>query len=249
MLSTLPKPRRRGRVLAGLIGVAAATGILVVPAGAVPQDVSAAVTGSLTTFSATFDLADSSGVFAGSYDPDTGALTGGFVFQVSTISVTTPIPATVSLILLQPTEGTGQVDLVTNAVTYSGTLELDLLDVNAPSIGDGTVNPCMYTMPLNMTGTIDPVTGVLSMSQSTSPWTAVQLDGRCIWTAIGADISGVLDANVIGAPAFPNVLDVSFDVGDTTATPPTTTSTIASTTTTPTAPPAVASGGSPNFTG
>ena len=249
MLSTHPNTRLRRRLAAGLLGIGAATALLVIPAEAAPQDVSAVISGSLTTSASTFDLAG--GVFSGSYDPDTGELTGGFAFEPTTVTVTTPIPATVSVLLAQPTPGSGQVDLVANTVTYTGELQLLLLNIDAPSIGSGSVEPCRYSLPLNLTGTIDPVSGVITMGQDSEPFGAILDDPRCVWAPIGSSISGVTDETVV-AGGFANVMDVTFDVGDTTGTPPTTTTTLApptTTTTAPAAPPAVAAGGSPNFTG
>ena len=81
MRSHLPTRRLGKRLVVAAVAVGATIGMTVLPAGAVPEPVSAAVTGNITTNAGELPLTGA--VFQGTWDGDTGALEGGFAFEAT----------------------------------------------------------------------------------------------------------------------------------------------------------------------
>ena len=232
--------RRALTAVALLLGV---SGIAVPPAGAAPEPVSAPVTGSLTTNASVFDLEGA--IFQGTFDPATGDLVGKFVFPGVTVSVTQPVEATIGLQVQQPADGTGSVDLVTNEATFTADLVLALLTLDALGSGPLNVAPCRYSMPVEMTGTYDPVTGILSLTDPAFSTSVINDPNRCFWDGLGASVATSIDPEILSDG---NALAASFDVGETSAEPPPPPPPPAEPA--PEEPPAAApTGAAPNFTG
>lgn len=217
MLTSHPTKRLRRRVAASLLVLGTATGAMVLPAGAVPQPVSSNLEGSLTTLvsTVTFPLTAPRAIFEGTWDPDTGAMEGTFLFPATSVDVADPA-ATVGVQVQQPVAGSGTVDLVTNEVTFSADLVLALLTLDVQGIG-GNVAPCNYAMPITLTGTYDPVTGFVELSDDQFSLTAILEPNRCIWDGTGTSLATIIDAEIVSDA---NALDLTFDLGATDAEPP-----------------------------
>jgi hypothetical protein len=212
--------RRLGKRLAvAAIAVGATIGVTVLPAGALPEPVSAAVTGNFTTNAGPLPLTGT--VFQGTWDGDTGALEGGFVFPATSFDTAEPLPpATVNLQLSQPDPGSGTVDLVTNEATYSGTLRLAIISIATPDVpSPEAVTNCTYLLPITMTGTFDPVTGILSITDADITTSVNPADAapRCYWDGLGAPIDAIIDPVVVGAGSS---FTANFNVQDASAEPP-----------------------------
>jgi hypothetical protein len=188
---------------------------MVLPAGAVPEPVSAAVDGSFTTPAGTFPLTDA--VFQGTWDADTGALEGQFLFPATTIDVTSPTTATIGLQLQQPSVSTGTIDLATNVATFNTTLVLALLTVDAAGSGPISIAPCNYSSAVQLTGTFDPATGDVSFEDADISLAAVNDPNRCFYEITGASIASIIDPEVVGQGS---AFDATFNVQDASAPPP-----------------------------
>lgn len=214
----LTNPRRiHRRVAASLLVFGIASAAALPQAGAVEEPVSTPVAGTFTTAASTFDLADT--IFQGTWDDETGALAGKFLFPAVDVTVTQPIPATISLQVQQPAVGTGTVDLVTNEATFSADLVLALLTLETPDVpgGPGNVAPCNYAMPIDLTGTFDPATGFLHVAQTGFPLSPIADPDRCVWDSIGVSVAAAIDAEIVGTS---NAFDATFDLGVKDAEPP-----------------------------
>lgn len=203
------------RALVAVALVLAVSGVVVPPASAAPEPVSAPLTGTLTTSASEFPLEGA--IFQGTFDGVTGDLVGSFVFPGEEVSVTEPVAATIGLQVQQPNPGTGTVDLVTNEVTFTADLVLALLTLDALGTGPLNVAPCRYAMPVTLTGTYDPATGIVSLTDAAFSSSVINDPNRCFWDGLGASVAGSIDPEIVSDA---NVLSVSFDVGETSATPP-----------------------------
>lgn len=174
------------------------------------------VTGSFSTAVSTFDLTDT--IFQGTWDADTGALTGKFVFPTVTVSVTNPSAATISLVVEQPTEGTGSVDPVTNAATFDADLQLTLLTIDI-GLGPFEITDCSYGMSISLAGDYDPETGLVDLASSGFGLSAVDAANpdRCYYIGLGQTIASIIDGAIVGTG---NSFNTTFDLGIADAAPP-----------------------------
>lgn len=226
--------------IAAAIAVTAITaGVL--PAGAAPQPVSTPVTGSMGTGAAPIPLTGT--VFQGTFDPETGAFEGKFVFPGVDINVTAPVAATIGLQVQQPDPGTGTIDLITNEATYSADLVLALLTLDASGLGTWPLQRCNYLMHVDLIGTYDPDAGTVDLSDDAFSITAAPETNRCVWDALGSSLAGAIDPEVVGSD---NSLATVMDLGVSSAAPPAP----PAPPTPPAAPPAAApTVAAPDFTG
>ena len=207
--------RRHGRNRSLKWGPAVLIGMLVAgmvgPASAAPVEISSPVTGTLTV--AGNDSALTGVVFDGTYDDVTGDLVGKLVFPASQIDVTTPVVATIATHISQPADGTGGIDLATNAATFTADLVLSLDSLTIPPAPATILTPCTYTMSLTLAGTFDPATQMLSLAQDPFSIAANPADGagRC------AGLGALIDAQIVGAN---NAIDAVVDLSITDAAPP-----------------------------
>lgn len=206
------KGRRALVAVALVLGV---SGVVVPPAGAAPEPVSAALTGALTTSASVFPL--DGAIFQGTYDSETGELVGGFSFPDVEVTVTEPVEATIGLQVQQIELGTGTIDLLTNEATFTADLILALLTLDALGSGPLNLAPCRYAMPVVMTGTFDPATNVVTLEDPAFATTVIEDPNRCFWDGLGASVATSIDPEILSNA---NSLVASFDVGDASAVPP-----------------------------
>lgn len=201
------------RLAVATLVVGTAVGSSVLPAGAAPEPVAAAVTGDFGTPVGLFPLSDT--VFEGTWDGDTGALEGQFLFPAITVEVTTPVPATIGLQLEQPDPATGSVDLATNVATFDTTLVLNLLTID---IGAGSfpVAPCRYSAPAQLSGTFDPATNIVSLADADMSLAPILDPNRCFFEQLGSNIDSIIDGALLGPSSFA----ASFNVTENSAAPP-----------------------------
>jgi LPXTG-motif cell wall-anchored protein len=214
-LATHPRRLRR-RAAAALFAFGVASGAMAGPAAAAQEPVSTPVTGSFTTAVSSVDLAGT--IFQGTWDGATGEFAGKFVFPTTDVSVTSPSAATISLVVQQPTESTGTVDLGTNAATFNVDLVLELLTIDI-GIGAEAVFDCKYAMPVSLAGSYDPGTGVIQLSQTGFSLSAIDAANpqRCFWNGTGTSLASIIDPVIVGST---NSLAATFDLGIADAAPP-----------------------------
>jgi hypothetical protein len=135
------------------------------------------------------------------------------VFPTSTLSVTDPLPATVTTDILQAVDGTGTIDLVTHAATFDADLVLTVkaLTVNGSNI---PVGECSFTFTLALTGMWDEATNKLALGNPDFAMSANPADAAPHCGPLGAQIDPVISAG-------PNSIDAVMDLSITNATPPT----------------------------
>lgn len=227
MTITAPKRARSG--LALVLAAAFALVLLVGgPSGAAPQDANFAVqSGSLSVGASTFTLdpADGGG-FTGTYDDETGALTGTLLLPpiVTELDVTNPPVGIVDVVITitQDGPGTGSIDPETGAATFDATVTLGI----AASLAGSPVTPegCRIT-PVDLTfeGTYDADTMVLSLSDQgfvLPPSTGCEAAGPLIDGALTGETSAVLELVSTDEPIVPPTTTTTTTEATTTTTQP-----------------------------
>lgn len=225
MLDRTHAPARATRIVGALAAVALVVAMSTAPAGAAPEDVSAPVTGSLTINGGESPFGADSVYFVGTFDPETGDLVGAFTFPPGQ---TANDLAVVDREVTQAGPGTGSVDLDTGEATFGATLVISLRQITIDALGvvDEPLDPCRYLGTLDLTGTFDEATGVLSLSDDGFQL-AVHPDDppdRCFDTTspFAGIVNPALDAAVLGedGAGLDNALVASFDVAVAQVPPP-----------------------------
>lgn len=215
----------RTRIAGAIAGAVLLVGLSTAPAGAAPQEVSAPVTGSLTVNAGASPFADGTVYFIGTFDPETGDLVGTFTFPPGQTSTDL---AVVTRQVTQTAPGAGSVDLDTGAATFTAGLVLSLEQITVPalSITDAPLDPCTYVMTLDLTGTFDAATRVLSLSEDGFAITVNPADppDRCLDPAnpFAGIVNPAIDAAVLGddGAGVANAFAATFDVGVAQVPPP-----------------------------
>lgn len=189
------------------------------------------------------------GTFTGTVDTDTGDVAGDIDFpeSVSEVEVNGSPASVTTTVGLDDLVGTIAAD---NTVTATGSFRINLIDLTVGSDAPIVLDPCNWSGDATLTGTFEPSTGVLVLSQTGFAFDASSdtcgglnqlLTGYL--TAAATDVTFTVDLD--DAPVTPTTT--------TTSTPTTSTSTTIHTSTTTTVPstakPAEAVASTANYTG